>query len=68
MEEETITEYNVWVLEIANDPFNLGEGIPEAKLVRKVLRSLSKRFDMKVIAIEETHDVTTLSLDELFGS
>ena len=68
MEEETISEYNVRVLEIANDSFNLGEGIPKSRLVRKVLRPLPKRFDMNVAAIEEAHDITTLSLDELFGS
>ncbi|KAA0025487.1 gag-pol polyprotein [Cucumis melo var. makuwa] len=27
-----------------------------------------KKFDMKVTAIEEAHDITTLKLDELFGS
>ncbi|KAA0038159.1 gag-pol polyprotein [Cucumis melo var. makuwa] len=67
-EEETIVEYNVRVLEIANESFNLGEKIPESKLVIKVLHSLPKKFDMKVIAIEEAHDITTLKLDELFGS
>lgn len=68
MEEETITKYNVRVMEIANESFNLGEGISYSKLVRKVLRSLPRRFDMKVIVIEKAQDITTLSLDQLFGS
>lgn len=68
MEEETITEYNVRVLEIANDSFNFGEGTPKSKLVKKVLRSMPRKFDMKVMVIEEAHDITTLTLDELFGS
>ncbi|KAA0052224.1 gag-pol polyprotein [Cucumis melo var. makuwa] len=66
--EEMIAEYNVRVLEIANESFNLGEKIYESKLVRKVLRSLPSKFDMKVTTIEEAHDITTLKLDELFGS
>ncbi|KAA0067190.1 gag-proteinase polyprotein [Cucumis melo var. makuwa] len=36
--------------------------------VRKVFQSLPRKFDMKVTAIEEAHDITTLKLDELFGS
>ena len=56
------------VLEITNDSFNIGEGIPKSKLVRMVLWSLPRKFDMKVTAIEEAHDITTLTLDELFRS
>jgi len=56
------------VLEIANESLLLGEKIPDYKIVRKVLRSLPRKFDMKVIAIKEAHDITTLKLDELFGS
>ncbi|KAA0054957.1 putative mitochondrial protein [Cucumis melo var. makuwa] len=67
-EDETVVEYNERVLEIANESFNLGEKIPESKIVRKVLRSLPGKFDMKVTTIEEAHDITKLKLDELFGS
>ena len=56
------------MLEIANESLLLGEKIPDSKIVRKVLRSLPRKFDMKVTAIEEAHDITTLKLDELFGS
>ncbi|KAA0067164.1 gag-proteinase polyprotein [Cucumis melo var. makuwa] len=37
-------------------------------MVQKVLRSLPSRFSMKVIAIEEANDITTIKLDELFRS
>ena len=33
-----------------------------------MLRSLLGKFDMKVTAIEKTHDVTKLKLDEVFSS
>lgn len=67
-EDETIVEFNVRLLDIANESFSLGEKISEEKLVRKVLRSLPRRFDMKVTVIEEAHDITTMKVDELFGS
>ncbi|KAA0026167.1 putative mitochondrial protein [Cucumis melo var. makuwa] len=67
-EDESVSEYNERVLEIANDSLLLGEKKPESKIIRKVLRSLQRKFDMKVIAIEEAQDITNLKLDELFGS
>lgn len=63
IEEETVVEYNVRVLEITNESFNLGEKILESKLVRKVLCSLPNKFDMKVTTIKEAHDINTLKLD-----
>ncbi|KAA0048742.1 gag-proteinase polyprotein [Cucumis melo var. makuwa] len=67
-EDESISEYNERVLEIANESLLLGEKIPDSKIVQKVLRSLSRKFDVKVTAIEEAYDITTLKLEELFGS
>ncbi|TYK30437.1 F5J5.1 [Cucumis melo var. makuwa] len=67
-EDESVSDYNKRVLKIANESLLLGEKIPDSKIVRKVLRSMSRKFDMKVTAIEEAHDITTLKLDELFGS
>ncbi|KAA0066292.1 gag-pol polyprotein [Cucumis melo var. makuwa] len=66
--DESVSEYNERVLEIANDSLLLGEKISESKIVRKVLRSLPRKFDMKVTVIEEAQDMTILKLDELFGS
>ena len=40
----------------------------EEKLVRNILRSLPKRFDMKVASIEEDHDISNMRVDELVGS
>ena len=56
------------MLDLANETFALGEKITESKIVQKVLRSLLSRFSMKVMAIEEANDITTMKLDELFGS
>ncbi|MCI18307.1 gag-pol polyprotein, partial [Trifolium medium] len=40
----------------------------EEKLVRKILRSLPKKFDMKVTTIEEAQDISNMKVDELVGS
>ncbi|MCI89393.1 gag-pol polyprotein, partial [Trifolium medium] len=39
--------------------------MPEEKLVRKILRSLSTKFDMKVTAIEKARDISSMKVDEL---
>ena len=51
-----------------NSAFNLGETIPEPKIVRKVLRSLPKRFHVKITAIEESKDIDKIPLTELVGN
>lgn len=68
-DEETITDFNVRVLDFANKSFALGEKIFEVKkMVQKVRRSLKVRFNMKVTAIEEANDIISMKLDKLFGS
>ncbi|XP_057779449.1 uncharacterized protein LOC130998029 [Salvia miltiorrhiza] len=67
-EHETITMFHGKILAIANESFSLGEMIPKERLVRKVMRSLPERFDYKVTAIDEAHDVSDMKLEELIGS
>ena len=54
--------------DIVNSAFNLGETIPEPKVVRKVLRFLPKRFHAKIIAIEESKDIDSIPLTEWIGN
>ncbi|XP_022866694.1 uncharacterized protein LOC111386456 [Olea europaea var. sylvestris] len=54
--------------DIINSSFNLGEKIPEPKIVRKILRSLPEHFRPKVTAIEESKDIDTIKVEELVGS
>ena len=65
MEDENIQDYHLNILDIANFFDSLGEKISDEKLVRKILTSLPKRFGMKVTAIEEAQDVSSLKVDEL---
>ncbi|WJX28187.1 beta-glucosidase [Trifolium repens] len=59
-EEETIYDFHMNVFDLANSFDSLGE--------RKILRSLPKRFDMKVTAIEEAQDIASMKVEELVGS
>jgi hypothetical protein len=67
-EDETISKFNTRLRDIGNSSFALGEKMPEEKLARKILRSLPKRFNMKVTAIKESQDLSTMKVDELIGS
>jgi hypothetical protein len=67
-EDESIYDFHMNLLEIDNSFEALGEKLSEEKLVRKMLRSLPKRFNMKVTAIEEAQDVASIKLEELVGS
>ena len=47
---------------------NLGEKIKDAKVMRKILRSLLENFRAKVTAIEESKDLDEIKIQELIGS
>ena len=67
-EDESFDEFYVKLKDIVNSAFNLGETISEPKIVRKVLRSLSKRFHAKITVLEESKDIDKIPLIELVGN
>ena len=67
-EDESFDEFYAKLKDIVNSAFNFGETIPEPKIVRKVLRSLPKRFHAKITAIEESKDIDKIPLTELVGN
>ena len=67
-EDETFDEFYAKLKDIVNSTFNLGESIAEPKIVRKILRSLLKRFHVKITAIEEVKDIDRIPLAELVGN
>ena len=56
-EDESFDEFYAKLKDIVNSAFNLGKTISEPKVVRKVLRSLPKRFYAKITTIEESKDI-----------
>ena len=57
-EDESFDEFYAKLKDIVNSAFNLGETIPELKVVKNVLRSLPERFHAKITAIEESRTLT----------
>ena len=67
-EDESFDEFYAMLKDIVNSAFNLGEPIPEPKIVREVLRSLPKRFHAKITVIEESKDIDKIPLTKLVGN
>ena len=67
-EDESFDEFYAKLKDTVNSTFNLGETIPEPKIIRKVLRSLPERFHAKTTAIEESKDIDKVHLIALVGN
>ena len=67
-DDESFDEFYSKLNDIVNSAFNLGEVYDQPKIVRKILRSLIEDFRPKAIAITESKDVDSISVDELVRS
>ena len=67
-EDKLFDELYAKLKDIVNSTFNLRKTIPEPKVIRKVLRSLSERFHAKITVIEESKDIDKIPLTELVGN
>ena len=67
-EDESFNESYAKLKDIANSTFNLGEQIPEPKIVRKILISLLEIFHAKITPIKESKDLHYISLTKLIGN
>jgi len=63
--DESVANYFLHIDEIVNCMKNLGEEIKEITLVGKVLRSLSSKFESKDSAIEEKHNLQSITMSQL---
>ena len=67
-DNESFDEFYAKLNDIVNFAYNLGEIYDQPKIVRKILRSLTKDFKPKVAAITESKDVDSIPLNELVRS
>lgn len=65
---ETVSDYFGRVMVVANDMRNCGEDMQDVKIVEKILRTLTEKFNYVVCSIEESKDIDTLSVDALQSS
>ncbi|GMY20386.1 ADP glucose pyrophosphorylase large subunit 1 [Fagus crenata] len=65
---EGVTEYFSRVMTVANKMRIYGEEMQDVKVVEKILRSLTEKFNYVVCSIEESKDIDALTVDELQSS
>ncbi|XP_068319795.1 uncharacterized protein [Pyrus communis] len=68
LDDESFYDFYAKLSVIVNGCHNLGDNIPEHRVVKKILRSLPSRFHAKRTAIEESKDFSTYKLEQLIGS
>ena len=67
-EAESISDYCVRVKDVLNKMATLEEIVSNEVLIKKVLRSLTHRWNHVAIIMEESKDLTKLQFDQLVGS
>ena len=67
-EEKTFDEFYSKLSTIRNSTINLGKKMTDAKIVKKILRSLLARFIPQIAAITQSQDLETMRVEELVGS
>lgn len=65
---ETILEYFGRVLTISNQMRSNGEEMNDVKIVEKILRTLTEKYMLVVVSIEESKDIEQMSIKELQSS
>ncbi|XP_024965634.1 uncharacterized protein LOC112505835 [Cynara cardunculus var. scolymus] len=65
---ESVTDYFGRVMIVSNDMRNCSEEMDDVKIVEKILRTLTDKFNFVVCSIEESKDIDQLTVDELQSS
>ena len=65
---ETVVDMYTHFTDVVNSLKALGKYFSNFELVNKILRSLPKSWDPKVMTIQETKDLNNFPLEELIGS
>ncbi|GFP89192.1 cadmium/zinc-transporting ATPase hma2 [Phtheirospermum japonicum] len=67
-EKESIMNYAMRLSNIANECGELGEVVTNSCLLGKILRSITRKFSIKVVVIEESKDTDDIEFNALAGS
>ncbi|XP_074337698.1 uncharacterized protein LOC141674898 [Apium graveolens] len=65
---ENIGEFVTHLKMVKNQMKRNGESLDDVRVMEKLIRSLTKKFDYIVTSIENSKDLSTISIDELVGS
>jgi hypothetical protein len=64
-EGEKVNEYSAWTLIITNKMKAHREKMGQVVIIKKILRSMTLRFDYIECSVEESNDLDVLTIDEL---
>ena len=67
-EEETVKQYSDRIMAVVNSIRLLGEKFSEARIVEKVIATLPERYEAKISSLEDSRDLSTISLTELINA
>ncbi|KAA0036683.1 Retrovirus-related Pol polyprotein from transposon TNT 1-94 [Cucumis melo var. makuwa] len=67
-ETESIKEYSVKLLDIANQIRLLGSEFKDSRIVEKILVSVPEKFEASISALEHTKDLTQITLAEILNA
>jgi RNA-binding protein YhbY len=68
LEDKTFNDFYTKISNLRNPMVSLEKKVLDAKLIKKILRSLPERFRIKVTTIEESKDLDSMKIEELVGS
>ncbi|KAK8261643.1 hypothetical protein V6Z11_D13G201900 [Gossypium hirsutum] len=66
-DDDVLDDYVSKVIDVVNQIRKYGEDLSEQRVVEKILKSLPRKYDHVVAAIEESKDLSVLTIDELQG-
>jgi hypothetical protein len=68
LEDETFNEFYTKISDLKNFMVSLGKKVSDAKPIKKILRSLSERFRIKITTIEKSKDLDSMKIEEFVES
>ncbi|GKV06463.1 hypothetical protein SLEP1_g18361 [Rubroshorea leprosula] len=67
-ETETVKDFSDKVMNVVNQIRILGEELTEKRIVNKVLVSFLEKFEHKISSLEDSKDMTQMTLSELVNA
>ncbi|KAA3483056.1 pleiotropic drug resistance protein 3-like [Gossypium australe] len=67
-EEETVKQYSDRIMFVVNSIRLLGDQFSEARMVEKVIATLLERYEAKISSIEDSRDLSSITLTELINA